>query len=220
MPALPQQIACSAGSTSSRPGIGEHRARRVRTPWACRRWQESWKATRAGAAAARPRGSSSASNSDTSRTRTGRSRVLQVRAAAGGVDDDRVDAANFSAIGRRGGGPPQPSGVDVERAAALLPARRDDLEPSAARTRAVAALTSAEDDALHAAGQEPDAPAAPPRAASSGGARSSATAAASANGSSRPRQPAAQREGGRSRRGCGTVGKISARRSRSPTGRR
>ena len=46
-PALPQQSSCSAGSTSSRPGIERSSARgSSRTRWAWPRWHDSWKATR------------------------------------------------------------------------------------------------------------------------------------------------------------------------------
>ena len=121
MPAEPQQIACSAGSTRSRPGIESSSSRgSTRIPCAWARWHESWKATRSSSGCRSALGSS-ASSSETSSDAHVEPRVLQVRAAARGVDGDRVDAGEALGQGLRH---PlsllAPAGVEMERAAARL----------------------------------------------------------------------------------------------------
>ena len=84
-------------------------------------------------------------------------RVLQVRAAARGVDGDRVDTGE--ALGHRLRHPfplLAPPCMEMERAAAALTARRDDLVALRGQHARRGGVHVAEDDALHAAGEQAD----------------------------------------------------------------
>ena len=144
MPAEPQQRSCSAGSTTRRPGIrsssGRHAAGRR---CACRRWQESWYATVSSSGCSSP---SSASASASVTSSAGRLAVLQVRPAAGCVDDDRVDVRERVAqtLGESLGLLRAP-GMRRKCAAAPLP-WRDDLVPGCREHLRGGRVHLAEDD--------------------------------------------------------------------------
>ena len=132
-------------------------------------------------------------------------RVLQVRAAARGVDGDRVDtAANRSADGLR---PPfpllPPAGMEMERAAARLARRRDDLVALRRQHARRGGVHVAEDDALHAARQQTDTASSRHRSGQSPPAAARATARAERarrSGAQAARQRASRRASARAPR--------------------
>jgi hypothetical protein len=84
-------------------------------------------------------------------------RLLQVRAAARGVDHDRVDVAERPGqAGRAAAAFVEPSGVEMERTAALLRARRDHLAALRGEHTRRRGVDVAEDHPLDAAEQEAD----------------------------------------------------------------
>ena len=69
MPALPQQMSCSPGSSTVRPGIARSASRGSRSiRCACFRWQESWNATRSSSGLRAARAGATARSSETSTT--------------------------------------------------------------------------------------------------------------------------------------------------------
>ena len=84
--------------------------------------------------------------------------VLQVRPATRRVDDDRVDVAEDLGDPRGAAAALlEPAGVEMQRAAALLAARRDDLAALGGEHARGRGVHVPEDDPLDAAEQEPDA---------------------------------------------------------------
>ena len=146
MPALPQQSSCSAGSTSSTPGIERSSARGSRAdPLGVRRGGRSPGRRRAAAAEC-------SSGALPARERLGdvdhrqvELGVLQVRAAAGGVRDDRLGARRARTPRRRGAPARAPARGGRRAARARRSSRRRAPSPRSrtrASTRADARLTS------------------------------------------------------------------------------
>src|SRR5215218_10399807 len=161
MPAEPQQISASAISRTSRPGMSPRALRGwARMPWAWPRWQASCQATLSGSGCRGAAGPSSTSSSDRSRTR---SEKAAARSAQAGSSRSRWPYSFMAE--------PQPAALtttwstpaaskvsmaalanawaSASRPACRLrapqqpwPAGATTSQPSAARTRAVAALTS------------------------------------------------------------------------------
>ena len=229
MPAEPQQIACSAGSSALEAGDRvEQLARLDADPL---RVGEVARVLKGDAQLERmPLGPrllrQQLGDVDDAHVEPG---VLQMGAAARGVDGDRVDtcSAEQLADGLR---PPSPllppTGMEMERAAASLARRRDDLVALRRQHARRGGVDVAEDDALHAARQQADPArreptAAVPRAA----ARLSAPGRSELGqrpqaASARSRPEGASASATRIRRGCGRPRRRAcAAASRPPAGR-
>ena len=204
-----------AGSSSSRPGIArEHRrAARSAMPCACLRWHESWNATRSGSGCRSARAGASASSSETSTT-FARAVVLQMRAAAGGVRDDRVVAASSASLELPCARDAfvEPPGVRVQRAAAALRARDVHVVAVGGEHARGRRVDVAEDDALHAACDDARRAGRRPGRCSGGhsGAEPRRRDLPRAARAARARAAARNASAARSRRRCGKTAKISA----------
>src|SRR5207245_4059365 len=85
-------------------------------------------------------------------------RLLQVRPAAGGVDNEDVQAGEQLADPVSTPAPLRlPAGMEVKRTATLLIPERNDLAPLGGKHPGGCRVDVAEDDPLDAAEQEPDA---------------------------------------------------------------
>ncbi len=85
--------------------------------------------------------------------------LLEMRAAAGRVDGDGVDAGGSEPLAERTRPPPSLlplARMKMERTAARLIRRRDDLEALRGQHTRSGDVHVAEDDALHAAREQPD----------------------------------------------------------------
>ena len=228
-PALPQQIACSAGSTRSRPGIeSQQRARRVADPLRVAEVARVLEGDAERAAGAAPPAARSASSSETSTTRTSSSASFRCEpqpAALTTIASTPRERARRCACARRRPSSRRPAcrwSAPQQR----LAARRDHLVALRGEHPRGRRVDVAEDDALHAAGQQADPrrDARPPPASPRAAARASATAAPARRAAAAPwqRQPAggASASAARSRRGCGKTEKTSARSSRRRPGAR
>ena len=220
MPALPQQSSCSRGSTSSSPGIAARTARAALRS-AERASGGTSPGTRRGAGAARASQEPAPRREAPRRRRRRVEMILQMRAAACRVRDDRGVAVEVALQLPRTRDPLVQAARRAMKcpAAALLPR---DVHVVAvgcehARSRAV---DVPEDDALHAAGDDRDARAAAgdplrrplvvePR-------RSDLPKRRERPGAGSFRNASAARR----RRRCGKTAKISQRRSRSSGPRR
>ena len=159
MPAEPQQIACSAGSARSRPGIESSSSRgSTRIPCAWARWHESWKATRSSSGCRSALGSS-ASSSETSTTRTSSPASFRCDPQPAALTAIASTPAKRSATARAIRFPfLPPTGMEMKRAAACLARRRDDLVALRGQHASRRDVDVAEDDALYAAGEQADSP--------------------------------------------------------------